>query len=345
MQEDLKQIAAPLVAWYRENKRELPWRRDKNPYHVWISEIMLQQTRIEAVIEHYYAFMEALPDVASLAAVEEEKLLKLWEGLGYYSRARNLKKAAIKIMDEFGGEFPKTKKELLTLPGIGDYTAGAIASICFNEPVPAVDGNVLRVLARLRADARNVLLPETKKSAEALITEIIPADAGDFNEGIMELGETVCLPNGLPLCNQCPLCAYCKAYHKGLTDTLPVRIKTGGRKTEQKTVFLFTTLTGETAIHKRGDKGLLAGLFELPNTEGFLGEAQIKTFAAEQGLQVKNITFLKDTKHIFTHIEWKLKVYEVLVENTNNTYIWCTPAELRDTYALPTAFSKCIDNF
>lgn len=345
MQEDLKQIAAPLVAWYRENKRELPWRRDKNPYHVWISEIMLQQTRIEAVIEHYYAFMEALPDVASLAAVEEEKLLKLWEGLGYYSRARNLKKAAIKIMDTFGGEFPKTKKELLTLPGIGDYTAGAIASICFNEPVPAVDGNVLRVLARLRADARNVLLPETKKSAEALITEIIPADAGDFNEGIMELGETVCLPNGLPLCNQCPLCAYCKAYHEGVTDTLPVRIKTGGRKTEQKTVFLFTTLTGETAIHKRGDKGLLAGLFELPNTEGFLGEAQIRAFAAEHGLQVKNITFLKDTKHIFTHIEWKLKVYEVLVENTNDHYIWCTPAELRDTYALPTAFSKCIDKF
>ena len=345
MQDDLKQIATPLVAWYRENKRELPWRRDKNPYHVWISEIMLQQTRIEAVIEHYYAFMAVLPDVASLAAVEEERLLKLWEGLGYYSRARNLKKAAIKIMDEFGGEFPKTKKELLTLPGIGDYTAGAIASICFNEPVPAVDGNVLRVLARLRADARNVLLPETKKSAEALITEIIPADAGDFNEGIMELGETVCLPNGLPLCNQCPLCAYCKAYHEGLTDTLPVRIKTGGRKIEQKTVFLFTTLTGETAIHKRDDKGLLAGLFELPNTEGFLGEAQIKTFAAEQGLQVKNITFLKDTKHIFTHIEWKSKVYEVLVENTNKTYIWCTPAELRDTYALPTAFSKCIDKF
>lgn len=345
MQEDVKQIAAPLVAWYRENKRELPWRRDKNPYHVWISEIMLQQTRIEAVIEHYYAFMEALPDVASLAAVEEEKLLKLWEGLGYYSRARNLKKAAIKIMDEFGGEFPKTKKELLTLPGIGDYTAGAIASICFNEPVPAVDGNVLRVLARLRADVRNVLLPETKKSAEALITEIIPADAGDFNEGIMELGETVCLPNGLPLCDKCPLYAYCKAYHEGLTDTLPVRIKTGGRKTEQKTVFLFTTPTGKTAIHKRGDKGLLAGLFELPNTEGFLGEAQIKTFAAEQDLQVKNITFLKDTKHIFTHIEWKLKVYEVLVENTNKTYIWCTPTELHDTYALPTAFSKCIDKF
>ncbi len=345
MQKDLKQIATPLVAWYRENKRELPWRRDKNPYHVWISEIMLQQTRIEAVIEHYYAFMDALSDVTSLAAVEEGKLLKLWEGLGYYSRARNLKKAAIKIMDEFGGEFPQTKKELLTLPGIGDYTAGAIASICFNEPVPAVDGNVLRVLARLRADARNVLLPETKKSAEALITEIIPADAGDFNEGIMELGETVCLPNGLPLCSSCPLQAYCKAYRENLTTALPVRIKTGGRKTEQKTVFLFTTPAGKTAIHKRGDKGLLAGLFELPNTEGFLTEAQIRAFAAEQGLRVKDITFTKDTKHIFTHIEWKLKVYEVSVENTNENYIWCSEKELRDTYALPTAFSKCVDKF
>ena len=341
MQNDLKQIAAPLVAWYKENKRELPWRRDKNPYHVWVSEIMLQQTRIEAVIEHYYAFMAALPDVASLAAVEEERLLKLWEGLGYYSRARNLKKAAVKIMEEFGGTFPQTKKELLTLPGIGDYTAGAIASICFNEPVPAVDGNVLRVLARLQADARNVLLPETKKSAEALITEIIPAAAGDFNEGIMELGETVCLPSGLPLCSKCPLQAYCKAYREGLTDTLPVRIKTGGRKTEQKTVFLFTAPGGKIAIHKRGDKGLLAGLFELPNTAGFLSEAEIRTFAAEQGLEVKNITFSKDTKHIFTHIEWQLKVYEVLVENTNQNYIWCSEAQLRDTYALPTAFSKC----
>ena len=341
MQDNIKQIAAPLVAWYKENKRELPWRRDKNPYHVWVSEIMLQQTRIEAVIEHYYAFMAALPDVASLAAVEEERLLKLWEGLGYYSRARNLKKAAMKIMNDFGGTFPQTKKELLTLPGIGDYTAGAIASICFNEPVPAVDGNVLRVLARLQADARNVLLPETKKSAEALITEIIPAAAGDFNEGIMELGETVCLPSGLPLCSKCPLQAYCKAYREGLTETLPVRIKTGGRKTEQKTVFLFTAPGGKVAIHKRGDKGLLAGLFELPNTAGFLSEAEIRAFAAEQGLRVKDITFTKDAKHIFTHIEWQLKVYEVLVENTNKNYIWCSEAQLHDTYALPTAFSKC----
>ena len=341
MQKDLKAIAAPLVAWYQSHKRELPWRRDKNPYHVWISEIMLQQTRIEAVIEHYYAFMAALPDVASLAAVEEEKLLKLWEGLGYYSRARNLKKAAVKIMEDFGGTFPRSKKELLTLPGIGDYTAGAIASICFGEPVPAVDGNVLRVLARLRADDSDVLLPETKKRAEALISEIIPAQAGDFNEGIMELGETVCLPNGLPLCDRCPLKAHCLAYENGLCAELPVRIKKTKRKTEKKTVFIFTAPGGETAVAKRGDKGLLAGLFELPNTEGFLSESEMRAFAEKQGLAVKNIAFIKDTKHIFTHIEWKLKVYELKVENKNDSYLWCTEAQLRDTYALPTAFSKC----
>ncbi|MBR2591069.1 MAG: A/G-specific adenine glycosylase [Clostridia bacterium] len=342
MQENLQTIAQPLVRWYQDNKRMLPWRQDKDPYHVWVSEIMLQQTRIEAVCEHYYAFMQALPAVSELAAVEEEKLLKLWEGLGYYSRARNLKKAAQVIMEEYGGIFPRTYAQLVKLPGIGQYTAGAIASICFNERVPAVDGNVLRVLARVRADDKNVLLPETKKSAEALIAAIIPEEAGDFNEGIMELGETICLPNALPLCNKCPIQGQCKAYAESLTAELPVRIKTTTRKKVQKTVLIFESESGEIAIEKRESKGLLAGLYALPNTDSFLSEAQIKAFSREQGLKAKDITFCKDTKHLFTHIEWNMKVYRVKVADKNTHYTWCTAEDLRDTYALPTAFSKCL---
>ena len=341
MQNNVSSIAAPLVEWFRQNKRELPWRQDKDPYHVWVSEIMLQQTRIEAVTERYYAFMQALPRVEDLAAVSEARLLKLWEGLGYYSRARNLKKAAGIICDTYGGKFPETYAQLVKLPGIGAYTAGAIASICFNQAVPAVDGNVLRVLARVCADESNVLLPETKQRAEALIREILPQSAGEFNEGIMELGETVCLPNGLPLCHQCPIRQYCKAYALELTDTLPVRIKNTQRKKVQKTVLIYSTPSEQLAIEKRANKGLLAGLYQLPNTDRFLSEAEITEQTEAQGLEVQHITYLKETKHLFTHIEWQMKVYRVEVAQPGEAYIWCTPQELTQRYALPTAFQKC----
>ena len=343
MHKDLQPIAVPLVAWFGKNKRELPWRQDKNPYHVWVSEIMLQQTRIEAVIEHYYAFMAALPTVESLAAVPEERLLKLWEGLGYYSRARNLKKAAQVIMETYGGNFPQEYAALVKLPGIGAYTAGAIASICFNEKVPAVDGNVLRVLARLQADRSNVLDPAVKKAAEALIHDILPDDAGDFNEGIMELGETVCLPNGLPLCDKCPLKNYCKAYRQNITAELPVRIKKTQRRLEEKTVFLFYSPQGELALNKRGDSGLLAGLYELPNVDSFLEENCIAARARQWGLEPLEITYLKDCKHIFTHIEWQMRCYTVRVKEKNESFDWCTAEALESDYALPTAFAKCLD--
>ena len=340
MQRSIAAIAPPLVAWYQANKRPLPWRQDKEPYHVWISEIMLQQTRIEAVMQYYRRFMEALPTVESLSAVSEEELLKLWEGLGYYSRARNLKKAATMIMTDFNGVFPSSYAQLIKLPGIGEYTAGAIASICFNEQVPAVDGNVLRVISRLTASHKNVLLPEVKKETEAMLRAIIPPQAGDFNEGLMELGEMICLPNTIPLCGECPLADYCLARQQGIAAELPVRIKQMKRKKEEKTVFLLVTPNGDIAVEKRPAKGLLSSMYQLPNSEGFLDEAAINAQLNEWGLTPVDIVFLKDAKHVFTHIDWLMKGWRVTVEAPSERFTWASPQALAEQYPLPTAFQK-----
>ena len=291
----------------------------------------------------YYArFLAALPDVKSLSLVPEEQLLKLWEGLGYYSRARNLKKAAQMIMNEYGGVFPRTAKELQRLPGIGEYTAGAIASICFDEKVPAVDGNVLRVLSRIRGSRKNVLLPETKKEAETLLKGIIPDSAGDFNEAMMELGEIVCLPNGAPLCDRCPLREQCVAFCDGLTEQLPVRIKKATRKKEEKTVLLFLSEDGSIAMEKRTEKGLLSGMYQLPNVSGYLDEQGIKALTSQWEMAADEITFLYEVKHIFTHIEWHMKCYLVRTAEKNGRFLWSSRQELFEQYPLPTAFQKCL---
>ena len=227
---ELKQIVEPLIKWYEQEGRKLPWREGKNPYHIWISEIMLQQTKIEAVKKYYDRFIQELPTIQDLAKVEEDKLLKLWEGLGYYNRARNLKKAAIQIEEKFNGKMPKTYQDLITLAGIGEYTAGAISSIAFNQKVPAVDGNVLRVLSRVTKSKKDVLLLETKKEMTRKIQEILPKQAGTFNEAIMELGETICIPNGEPLCDRCPLVNICLAKKENLVMQIPVRVKKTKRK-------------------------------------------------------------------------------------------------------------------
>lgn len=339
---DLPQgMTDPLLDWYRQNKRTLPWRTDRQPYHVWISEIMLQQTRIEAVLRYYVRFMDRLPDVRSLSEVDDDVLLKLWEGLGYYSRARNLKKAAQVIMNDFGGVFPRRYEDIRILPGIGDYTAGAIASICFDEKVPAVDGNVLRVIARLTGRRDNILLPATKKAVTAMLTEIIPIDSGAFNEGLMELGETVCLPNGSPLCAECPLNRLCIAYREDLTAELPVRIKEMRRKSAEKSVFLLYC-GDRIAVEKRPDEGLLSGLYQLPNIDGFHTEDELLNILKDDGLRPKGITFLKDAKHIFTHIDWYMKGYRVEVAEETERYLWVTEDELNTAYPLPTAFKKLL---
>ena len=338
MQEPLQQIAGPLLRWFGENRRPLPWREDREPYHVWISEIMLQQTRIEAVKRYYANFMAALPDIKSLSEVPEEQLLKLWEGLGYYSRARNLQKAAKTIVAEYGGEFPRTYTQIVKLPGVGEYTAGAIASICFNEKVTAVDGNVLRVIVRLTGDRANVLLPETKKAATEKLSAVLPEQSGAFNEALMELGELVCLPNGAPLCERCPLKTLCAACREGLTAELPVREKQMKRKREEKTVLLIGDGSGRIAIEKREGPGLLSGMYQLPNAAGFLSEAELTALLREWGLAPEETVFLKDAKHAFTHIDWFMKGYAVKVTEANDRFLWVTREELKGRYPLPTAF-------
>lgn len=264
MKQKLQPIVEPIVKWYQKQEKLLPWKQDKEPYHIWVSEIMLQQTRIEAVKKYYTRFMKELPTIQELAVVPEEKLLKLWEGLGYYSRAKNLKKSAIQIQENNHGKMPTSYVELLKLPGIGEYTAGAIASISYNEKVPAVDGNVLRVVSRVLASKEDVLLPETKRKVTKKLLEIMPDEPGDFNEGLMELGEKVCLPNTVPLCATCPIQEFCMANKENLTNEIPVRAKKQKRKIENKTVFILK-YKNEIAIRKREKTGILANLYEFPN--------------------------------------------------------------------------------
>lgn len=264
MKQELEQIVKPIVKWYQEQEKILPWKQDKEPYHIWISEIMLQQTRIEAVKKYYTRFMKELPTIQHLAKVSDEKLLKLWEGLGYYNRAKNLKKAAIQIEENYKGQMPTSYAELLNLSGIGEYTAGAIASISYQEKVPAVDGNVLRVVSRVLASKDDVLSPETKKRITKKLLEIMPDESGDFNEGLMELGEKICIPNTIPLCEKCPIQQFCIANKENLINEIPVRIKKQKRKVEKRTVFI-VKYKDEIAIRKREKTGILANLYEFPN--------------------------------------------------------------------------------
>ena len=258
-----------LLGWYEQNKRDLPWRRDREPYHVWVSEIMLQQTRVEAVVGYYERFLTALPDIRALADAPEDKLLKLWEGLGYYSRARNLQKAARQILERHGGIFPRDAADIRALAGIGDYTAGAIGSICFEYPTAAVDGNVLRVVSRVTGSDAPIDKPETKKKIAADLSAVYPAGhCGDFTQSLMELGATVCTPRGAK-CGGCPLADICAAKREDRVDALPVKGEKRARKIEERTVF-FLECDGEVAICRRPPRGLLASMWQLPNTDGKL---------------------------------------------------------------------------
>jgi len=340
MKASLSNIVEPLLSWFDSHKRDLPWRRDNEPYHVWISEIMLQQTRIEAVMRYYERFMEALPDVKSLSEVDDDCLLKLWEGLGYYNRARNLKKAARVIISDYEGQFPGAFAELKKLPGIGEYTAGAIASICFDEKVPAVDGNVLRVIARVQASRENVLLPQTKKVFSEELRKIMPRHAGAFNEALMELGELVCLPNGVPLCDACPLRRYCIASRENLTAEIPVRAKKLKRGRKNLSVFILLTPDGRIAIEKRPDTGLLPGMYQLPNIEGFYTEEELFAILRDRELSPVSLAYTKEAKHVFTHVDWYMQGYTAEVNAPSDRFLWVTQEELNTSYPLPTAFRK-----
>ncbi len=335
---DWMEIRQPLLAWYPEHHRELMWRNTKDPYKIWVSEIMLQQTRVEAVKGYYKRFLADLPDVEALAAVQEDRLLKLWEGLGYYNRARNMKKAACQIKEEHDGIFPRSYEEVLKLPGIGEYTAGAICSICYDSPCPAVDGNVLRVMTRLSGCFDNIDDQRTKHKVRDWLRPVY--EAGDcccLTQALMELGATVCLPNGVPQCMDCPLFKLCQANRDGTWDRLPVRRKKRDRRVEEKTVYILRN-GDDYGIRKRNAEGLLANLWEFYHIEGTLSPQEAVHFIADQGFGPveleKEITYT----HVFSHVEWRMTAYYIACAARNDTLKWVERGALSGEYALPTAF-------
>lgn len=348
--ERLDQSVQPLLKWFEVFARTMPWRSNPEPYWVWVSEIMLQQTRVEAVRAYFDRFIAALPNIESLANIEDEKLMKLWEGLGYYSRARNLKKAAIVCVEQYHGELPRTYEELLKLPGIGSYTAGAIASIAYEQEVPAVDGNVLRVISRLLAWEEDITKQSVKRKMEAALLELmkrVHPNPRTFTAALMELGALVCIPNGAPCCMECPWKSICLARIQKKVERIPVKKKKIVRKIEERTVFLIQD--GDlTAIKKRPSTGLLAGLYELPNIEGFYSEQEVKRIWEEKLKLPLTVERLKDGKHIFSHIEWHMQAYRVIIpkileqnkllREQEGEVFFVTQEELNTNYALPNAF-------
>lgn len=347
--ERLSSAYAPLLSWYRKNKRDLPWRGTTDAYRIWISEIMLQQTRVEAVKPYYYRFMEHFPTVEALADAPEEELLKCWEGLGYYSRARNLKKAAEIITEKYGGKLPASREALLSLPGIGSYTAGAIASIAYGIPAPAVDGNVLRVLSRVTGSREDILKQSVKRKMEELVLNVIrEGEAGDFNQALIETGAVICVPNGEPLCGECPFYTVCAARAQGLTGEIPVKSPKKKRKIEEKTVLLLE-YREKIAIRKRKDDGLLASMYEFINVPGKMSGEEAADLAGGKAV----ITRLPDAKHIFSHTEWHMNGYLISADGFSEEeldgllsrvsrdgapVLFASCEELRETYPVPNAF-------
>lgn len=342
----LNEIVQPLTEWYRENKRILPWRDQNNAYYTWVSEIMLQQTRVEAVKPYFARFVEALPDVQALADCPEETLLKLWEGLGYYNRVRNMQLAAKEVVHEYEGRLPESYEKLLELKGIGNYTAGAIASIAYGIPVPAVDGNVLRVISRITEDRQDIMKQSVRRQMEETLQEIMPKDCpGDFNQALMELGAVVCVPNGPARCEDCPVAFGCQAHLHGTTEELPVKAPKKKRILESRTVLVIQD-GDKTAIKKRPDSGLLAGLYELPNTEGHISRNEALEYVKQMHLEPLYIEELPQAKHIFSHIEWRMIGYRIRVASLEAgqdlPFIFAGRKQSEKQYAIPSAFRAYI---
>ena len=332
-----------LLTWFAANARDLPWRKDREPYHVWLSEIMLQQTRVQAVLGYYARFLQALPDIPSLAACPEDRLLKLWEGLGYYSRVRNLQKAAQHICAEYHGTFPTDYTAIRALPGIGDYTAGAIASICFEQPRAAVDGNVLRVITRLTGDDTPIDRPAFRKAVAAGLEAIYPTgQCGAFTQALMELGALVCVPNGAPLCAECPLASLCRAKAENRTDVLPVKAEKKPRRKEDLTVLLLWC-GDRLALCRRERTGLLAGMWQLPNVPGALTPEDALALAANWGAAPIHPLRVVNRSHIFTHVEWQMTGIHIQCAKEADGFLWADAAERTGEYALPTAFRQFLE--
>lgn len=332
----MEQMNLYLLNWYQQNKRDLPWRKDQNPYHVWISEIMLQQTRIEAVIGYYDRFIKRLPSIQDLAQINDDELLKLWEGLGYYTRARNLKKAAIMIMEEYDGIFPNTFEQIMSLPGIGEYTASAIGSICFSLKEVTIDGNVLRVYMRLQNCYDNVDDLKIRRKVRNELQKIMPEEAGDFNQALMELGETICLPNGIPKCSECPLKNFCKSYQNDTYLELPIKNKKKDKKEEKYTILLFY-YKSQFVLEKRKESGLLQNLWQFPNIQGHLTKKQLENYLKENKIKFLKVKKSVSYTHIFTHKRWNMISYMVELDKNDYNMNWNDLKTLKEK-AIPTAF-------
>ena len=342
---DIEFIQQKLLSWFTEHQRALPWREDYNPYQVWISEIMLQQTQVKTVLPYFERWMGELPTIRSVAEADEDRILKLWEGLGYYSRARNIQKAARQIMEKHGGQFPSGYDDILALPGVGKYTACAIASIAFNQDLPVVDGNVIRVLSRLFLYAKNTRLPEAEKQMWRWAKDILPkGEARYFNQALMEFGALQCTPAATD-CSPCPLRSRCQAYKKGLVGKLPDR----GPKKELKNIKIAIAVIkkdGKVFIQKRPPTGLMAGLWEFPGGKAEKGESALKALhreiAEELGISISNVRRIKKIRHAYTSYKVDLHCFEADYESGEielkaaTDCKWVSVSELRD-YPFPAA--------
>lgn len=334
-------FADRMLSWYDENRRLLPWREDPTPYHIWLSEIMLQQTQVQTVIPYYTRFITELPQIADLARVSEDRLHKLWEGLGYYSRADHLREAAKILLAEHNGLLPESYSDLLALPGIGPYTAGAIASIAFGERVAAVDGNVLRILSRVTAYDGPINVASAAKPLKELAASLVPAHRpGDFNQSLMDLGAMICSANGTPHCAACPLAALCEAKKQQLTWLLPIKKAKKPRQIEPHTIVILNCGT-QVWIHKRPQRGLLAGLWEFLDLPGTLDRDALALHLKNLNITPDSLTDLGRAKHLFTHREWHMQGWLVqlaapvpLAEG-----LWVETSALQETYAMAGALS------
>lgn len=340
---EVEEFPKAVLEYFDKYKRDLPWRREPTPYHVWVSEIMLQQTRVEAVIPYYERFLEKYPSTGELAEATEDELHKIWEGLGYYNRVMNMKKAAEIIVSDLNGELPNSYEELIKLPGIGPYTGAAIASMAYGEPVPAMDGNLYRIMSRILGEDRLITRrPAQKFLGEETFLRMDQDRPGEFNQGMMDIGATICIPNGAPKCNICPLEKFCYAAAEGNPTDYPVKPKKKDRKVEERTVLILIK-NGEVALRKRPKKGLLAGLWELPSLSGYYTEEDIRTYLEGKMMPIASVRRAPDSKHIFSHVEWHMKGYYVKIKDIpmareENTYTWADKRELEEKYALPSAF-------
>nr|MBR4281145.1 A/G-specific adenine glycosylase [Clostridia bacterium] len=336
-------IAPLLLAWYDRHARTLPWRSIHDPYRTWVSETMLQQTRVETVIGYYDRFLQRFPTVADLAAAPEDDVLKLWEGLGYYSRARNLHKGAKQVMEDFGGQIPSDLEHLRRISGIGPYTAGAIASIAFDQPVPAVDGNVIRVVSRLAGIRENVGIPSVRRTLELNAASIVPADRpGDFNQALMDLGATICTP-GTPACEKCPLQVLCDAFSAGDAEDLPILPRKNPPKVLDYAVCLI--FSGGRVLMRQRTEALLHGLWVFPMAEGSPTIRQLPVAAKKlTKLTVTDVQSAGEARHVFTHQIWRMQLYTMSVpENAEapagHQFI---PVSEMNSLAIPTAVKAAV---